>query len=163
MWAGAKTGSGHSAGLAGAGCKRSTIRGMVFATSGCLVYSGDVERITIIINGGKNGLDDRRHRFSLAKPCWSEVSMGIEMIVGLVVAVLAAIAGAFGFGKSRGTTIAETKAEIQRTEERAAATEAVAERRVETTKGARDVQQTVNHLPDDDVDRELREKFTRKT
>ncbi|EML4687138.1 glycoside hydrolase family 19 protein [Citrobacter amalonaticus] len=38
-----------------------------FATSGCLVYSGDVERITIIINGGKNGLDDRRHRFSLAK------------------------------------------------------------------------------------------------
>ncbi|MDT7459981.1 glycoside hydrolase family 19 protein [Citrobacter koseri] len=38
-----------------------------FATSGCLVYSGDVERITIIINGGKNGLDDRRHRFNLAK------------------------------------------------------------------------------------------------
>lgn len=97
------------------------------------------------------------------KPCWSEVSMGIEMIIGLVVAVLAAIAGAFGFGKSRGTTIAETKAAIQRTEERAAATEAVAERRVEATKGARDVQQTVNHLPDDDVDRELREKFTRKT
>ncbi|MFV3027295.1 glycoside hydrolase family 19 protein [Klebsiella pneumoniae] len=38
-----------------------------FATSGCLVYSGDVERITIIINGGKNGLDDRRRRFNLAK------------------------------------------------------------------------------------------------
>ncbi|ELO4689993.1 hypothetical protein RZG10_000607 [Citrobacter koseri] len=89
--------------------------------------------------------------------------MGIEMIIGLAVAVLAAIAGAFGLGKSRGATIAETKAEIQRTEERAAATQAVAERRVETTKGARDVQQTVNHLPDDDVDRELRENFTRKT
>ena len=89
--------------------------------------------------------------------------MGIEMIFGIIVAVIAAIAGAFGLGKSRGATIAETKAEIQRTEERAAATEAVAERRVETTKGARDVQQTVNHLPDDDVDRELREKFTRKT
>ncbi|MGR7184874.1 glycoside hydrolase family 19 protein [Klebsiella aerogenes] len=38
-----------------------------FATCGCLVYSGDVERITIIINGGKNGLDDRRRRFNLAK------------------------------------------------------------------------------------------------
>lgn len=38
-----------------------------FAASGCLVYSGGVERITIIINGGKNGLDDRRRRFNLAK------------------------------------------------------------------------------------------------
>lgn len=87
--------------------------------------------------------------------------MGLEMIIGLVVAVLAAIAGAFGLGKSRGTIVAETKAEKQRTEERAAATEAVAERRVEATKGARDVQQTVNHLPDDDVDRELWESWKR--
>ncbi|HHT2660962.1 TPA: hypothetical protein ACTYSP_000522 [Citrobacter freundii] len=89
--------------------------------------------------------------------------MGIETIMGIIIAVLAAIAGAFGLGKSRGTSIAETKADQQRTEERAAATELVAERRVETTKGARDVQQTVNHLPDDYVDRELRENFTRKT
>ena len=89
--------------------------------------------------------------------------MGLEIIIGLIVAVMAAIAGAFGLGKSRGTNIAETKANQQRTEERAAATKAVAGRRVETTKGARDVQQTVNHLPNDDVDRELREKFTRKT
>lgn len=89
--------------------------------------------------------------------------MGLEMIIGLVIAVLAAITGAFGLGKSRGNSIAKTKADQQRTEERAAATEAVAERRVETTKGARDVQQSVNHLPDDDIDRELRENFTRKT
>ncbi|MBJ9137987.1 glycoside hydrolase family 19 protein [Citrobacter farmeri] len=41
--------------------------GWFFATSGCLVYSGDVERITIIINGGKNGLDDRRRLYNLAK------------------------------------------------------------------------------------------------
>ncbi|EGT4253044.1 hypothetical protein D8W73_02965 [Citrobacter amalonaticus] len=87
--------------------------------------------------------------------------MGFEMIIGLVVAVLAAIAGAFGLGKSRGTNIAETKANQQRTEERAAATEAVAERRVETTKGAKDVQQTVNHMPDDDVDHELRDTWKR--
>ncbi|MEG2268020.1 MAG: hypothetical protein RSC68_27305 [Acinetobacter sp.] len=83
--------------------------------------------------------------------------------MGIVITILAAIVGAFGLGKSRGTSIAETKADQYRTEERAAATEAVAERRVETTKGARDVQQTVNHMPDDDVDRELRAKFTRKT
>ncbi|EID9932650.1 glycoside hydrolase family 19 protein [Salmonella enterica] len=38
-----------------------------FASSGCLIYSGDVERITLIINGGKNGIDDRRRRFNLAK------------------------------------------------------------------------------------------------
>ncbi|MCO6576065.1 hypothetical protein KFU41_21165 [Escherichia coli] len=88
--------------------------------------------------------------------------MGLEMIIGLAVAVLAAIAGVFGLGKSRGTSIAETKADQQRTEERTAATEAVAERRVETTKGARDVQQTVNHMPGDDVDRELRDNWTRK-
>ncbi|EPQ1146864.1 hypothetical protein I5498_11855 [Citrobacter amalonaticus] len=87
--------------------------------------------------------------------------MGLEMIIGLVVAVLAAIAGAFGLGKSRGTNIAETKANQQRTEERAAATEAVAERRVETTKGAWDVQQNVSHLPDDDVDHELRDTWKR--
>lgn len=89
--------------------------------------------------------------------------MTLEMIIGLLAAVLAAIAAAFGLGHSRGTSKAEAKADQQRTEEHATATEAVAERRVEATKGARDVQQTVNHLPDDDVDRELREKFTRKT
>lgn len=87
--------------------------------------------------------------------------MGLEMILGLAVAALAAIAGAFGIGHARGTSKAETKAEQQRTEEHAAATEAVAERRVEVTKEASNVQQTVNHMPDDDVDRELRENFTR--
>lgn len=89
--------------------------------------------------------------------------MGMEIILGIVIAALAAIAGAFGLGKSRGTSIAEAKANQQRTEERAVATEAVAERRVETTKGARDVQQTISHMLDDDVDRELRENFIRKT
>lgn len=87
--------------------------------------------------------------------------MGLEMIIGLAVAVLAAIAGAFGLGKSRGTNIAETKADQQRTEERATATEAVAERRVETTKEASNVQQSVNHMLGDDVDRELCNNWTR--
>ncbi|EBW8678358.1 hypothetical protein S882_15945 [Salmonella enterica subsp. enterica serovar Waycross] len=87
----------------------------------------------------------------------------VEIIIGVIGAIMVAAASGFGVGHLRGTNKAEAKADQQRTEERAAATEAVAERRVETTKGARDVQQTVNHLPDDDVDRELREKFTRKT
>ncbi|MGI6935978.1 hypothetical protein [Klebsiella pneumoniae] len=87
--------------------------------------------------------------------------MGIEAIAGLVVVILAAIAGAFGIGNARGTIKAEAKADQKRTEENAAATVAAAERKAEVMKGASDVLQTVSHMPDDDVDRELREKFTR--
>lgn len=89
--------------------------------------------------------------------------MSFEVIAGLAVLILGAIAGAFGIGHARGTSKAETKAEQQRTEENAAATVAAAERRADATKGASDVQQTVSHMPDDAVDRELRENFTRKT
>ena len=88
--------------------------------------------------------------------------MGIETIIGLAALVISAIAGAFGLGHIRGTSKAEAKADQQRTEEKTAATEAVAERRVEATKEASNVQQTVNHMPGDDVDRELRDNWTRK-
>ena len=88
--------------------------------------------------------------------------MGLETIIGLAALVMAAIAGAFGIGHSRGTSKAEVKADQQRTEDNAAATVAAAERRVETTKEASNVQQTVNHMPGDDVDRELRDNWTRK-
>ncbi|EKO6113583.1 MAG: hypothetical protein E7K70_22860 [Klebsiella sp.] len=87
--------------------------------------------------------------------------MSLEFISGLVVVLLGLIVGAFGIGHARGTSKAESKAEQQRTEENAAASVAAAERKAEATKGASDVQQTVNHMPDDDVDRELREQFTR--
>ncbi|HHW7209482.1 TPA: hypothetical protein ACU15Y_002576 [Escherichia coli] len=87
--------------------------------------------------------------------------MSIEMICGIIVAVIAAVAGAFGFGHVLGIGKAQAKAEQQRTEEHAAATEAVAEHRVEVTKEASNVQQTVNHMPDDDVDHELRESWKR--
>ena len=87
--------------------------------------------------------------------------MSLEFISGLVVVLLGLIAGAFGLGHSRGTSKAEAKAEQQRTEENAAATIAVAERKAQATKEASNVQQTVSHMPDDDVDRELREQFTR--
>ncbi|MCM7604714.1 hypothetical protein ACS6F7_23480 [Enterobacter hormaechei subsp. xiangfangensis] len=88
--------------------------------------------------------------------------MGIETIIGLAALVISAIAGAFGLGHIRGTSKAEAKADQQRTEEKTAATEAVAERRVEATKEASNVQQSVNHMPGDDVDRELRYNWTRK-
>ena len=38
-----------------------------YTSKGCMKYSGDVQRVTLIINGGNNGLDDRRLRFNKAK------------------------------------------------------------------------------------------------
>ncbi|EIZ1081821.1 hypothetical protein MPI44_000268 [Klebsiella oxytoca] len=87
--------------------------------------------------------------------------MSLEFISGLVVVLLGLIAGAFGLGHVRGTSKAEAKAEQQRTEENAAASVAAAERKEKATREASNVQQTVSHMPDDDVDRELRERFTR--
>lgn len=89
--------------------------------------------------------------------------MSFEIIAGLVVVILGAIAGAFGIGHARGTSKAEAKAELQRIEENAAATVAAAERKAVVMKEASDAQTTVSHMPDDNVDRELRENFTRKT
>lgn len=85
----------------------------------------------------------------------------VEIIVGVIGAIVAAAAGGFGIGHIRGASKAEAKADKQRTEEKVAATVAVAERRVEVIKEASNVQQSVNHMPDDDVDRELRDNFTR--
>ena len=88
--------------------------------------------------------------------------MGFETLIGIAAAVIAAIAGAFGLGHIRGTSKAEAKADQQRTEDSAAATVTAAERRVEATKEASNVQQTINHMSGDDVDRELRTNWTRK-
>ncbi|EBQ5040099.1 glycoside hydrolase family 19 protein [Salmonella enterica subsp. enterica serovar Newport] len=38
-----------------------------FVTKGCLKYSGDLVRVTQVINGGQNGIGDRRERFEKAK------------------------------------------------------------------------------------------------
>ncbi|MDU7815067.1 MAG: glycoside hydrolase family 19 protein, partial [Atlantibacter hermannii] len=38
-----------------------------FATSGCLLYSGDLARVTQLINGGQNGIEDRRQRYNRAR------------------------------------------------------------------------------------------------
>lgn len=87
--------------------------------------------------------------------------MNFETITGLVVVLAGLIAGAFGISHARGTSKAEDKAEQQRTKENAEASIAAAERKERATREASDVQQTVSHMPDDDVDRELRGKFTR--
>ncbi len=89
--------------------------------------------------------------------------MGLEFILGAIGLIIAAIAGAFGIGHSKGTSKAEAAADRQRAQESAAAVKAVAERRVEATKGAADVQQAVNDLHDDDVSRELRESWRKPT
>jgi len=88
--------------------------------------------------------------------------MSIETIAGAVVALLAMIVGAFGLGHLRGSSKAEDKADKRRTEENAAASVAAAERRTEAVRSSSDVQQTVNHMPGDDVDRELHEQWIRK-
>ncbi|HFE3480740.1 TPA: hypothetical protein ACF3IV_001078 [Enterobacter hormaechei] len=88
--------------------------------------------------------------------------MGIVTIIGLAALIISAIAGAFGMGHIRGASKAEAKADQQRTEDNAAAVVAAAERKAEVNKEASNVQQTVNHMPDDDVDRELRDNWTRK-
>lgn len=38
-----------------------------FTSKGCLNFSGNVERVTRIINGGLNGLDDRKARYNKAR------------------------------------------------------------------------------------------------
>jgi len=86
----------------------------------------------------------------------------LKAIFAFIVAAALVVLGAFGIGSMRGREKAEAKADKQRTDENASATKAAAEHRVEVTKEASNVQQTVNHMPDDDVDRELRSDWTRK-
>ncbi|EGT0672432.1 glycoside hydrolase family 19 protein [Citrobacter werkmanii] len=38
-----------------------------YVSNGCLRYPGDLERVTQIINGGQNGIKDRRERYAKAK------------------------------------------------------------------------------------------------
>ncbi|VFS40730.1 Uncharacterised protein [Enterobacter cancerogenus] len=85
----------------------------------------------------------------------------IEMILGGIAALATVAFSGFVAGNIRGSGKAEAKANQLRTEENAAAEIAAAERKAEVTKEASNVQQTVNHMPDNDVDRELRENFTR--
>lgn len=37
-----------------------------FFSKGCMKYTGDIARVTLLINGGRNGIDDRRARYITA-------------------------------------------------------------------------------------------------
>ena len=87
----------------------------------------------------------------------------LKAILAAIGLAIMLVLGAFGLGSMRGREKAEAKADKQRTDDNAAATKAAAERRVEVTKEASNVHQTVSHMPDDDVDRELRGNWTRKS
>ncbi|WP_153752941.1 MULTISPECIES: hypothetical protein [unclassified Citrobacter] len=86
----------------------------------------------------------------------------LKAILAAIGFAILMVLGAFGLGSMRGREKAEAKADKQRTDDNAAATKAAAERRVEVTKEASNLQQTVSHMPDDDLDRELRRNWTRK-
>lgn len=86
----------------------------------------------------------------------------IEMILGGIAALVAVALSGFFAGNIHGSGKAEAKAKQQRTKENAAAAIAAAERKTEVTKEASNVQQTVNHMLGDNVDRELRDNWTRK-
>ncbi len=86
----------------------------------------------------------------------------IKMIFGGIAALVVVALSGFVAGNIRGSGKAEDKARQQRTEENAAATVAAAERKAEVTKEASNVQQSVNHMSGDDVDRELRDNWNRK-
>lgn len=88
--------------------------------------------------------------------------MGIQTLITLAGIVLAAIAGAFGIGHARGTSTERAASVRRRYEEMADAQVAAAKTKMEKTQEASDVQQDVNHMPDGDVDSELREQWTRK-
>lgn len=85
----------------------------------------------------------------------------IKAILAFLTAAFLLLMGVFGLGRMSGREKAETESEKKRTEENAVASVAAAERKAEATREASDVQQTVSHMHDDDVDRELREKFAR--
>ncbi|EMV6922414.1 TPA: hypothetical protein ACS29V_003960 [Klebsiella oxytoca] len=85
----------------------------------------------------------------------------IKAILAFLTAAFLLLMGVFGLGRMSGREKAESESEKKRTEENAAASIAAAERKEEATREAGDVQKTVSHMPDDDVDRELRKNFTR--
>ncbi|EPK7771266.1 hypothetical protein QFL30_003599 [Klebsiella oxytoca] len=87
----------------------------------------------------------------------------IKAFLSAIASIFLLIITSFGLGRIRGREKAQAEFDKKRTEENAAASIAAAERKEETTREASDVQQTVSHMSIDDVDRELREKFTRKT
>lgn len=85
----------------------------------------------------------------------------LEAIVGGIVTLVLLLVGALHVGKSQGKTEAQADAKEREAGHQVIAAKEAADRRVEVTKEAADVQQTVNHMPDGVVARELLEEWQR--
>lgn len=83
--------------------------------------------------------------------------MAIETIIAALVALVGLLCAVFGLGHRRGIQSAEQRQNA----EDIAASVATTEKRLEAVKNANYAQQDVNALSDDDVDRRLREQWTR--
>ena len=86
----------------------------------------------------------------------------IELIFTVIGVVIAAVAGAFGIGHSKGKAKAEQAASERETKAAIESQQAASQRQDETRKGASDVQDTVTRMSDRDVDDELLRDWTRK-
>jgi len=86
----------------------------------------------------------------------------IEMIFTVIGVVIAAVAGAFGIGHSKGKAKAEQAAADSETKAAIESQQAASQRQTETSKGAADVQESVSRMSNSDVDRELLRDWTRK-
>ncbi len=83
--------------------------------------------------------------------------MSITLIISAIVGLFTLIAGAFGLGHAKGTATAQAKNEQQQAAADVVAATAVADTRVNTVKEAQKVEQTINALPDADVDQQLQQ------
>lgn len=79
----------------------------------------------------------------------------IQMIFTVIGVVIAAVAGAFGIGHSKGKAKAEQAASERETKASIESQQAATRRQAETSKGASDVQDTVTRMPGSAVDDEL--------
>ena len=65
-----------------------------FSSKGCMKYTGDIARVTLLINGGRNGIDDRARDTSLPVRCWrydlghSQKHTGKQLVIMAMLAVL---------------------------------------------------------------------------
>lgn len=87
--------------------------------------------------------------------------MGIEWIIGAIIAIVAAVAGSFGLGHSKGKSVAESKAAEDKAEASVKATQAAADKQVQASKEAAHVDQSINNLSDSDADKQLSDKWSR--
>jgi len=86
----------------------------------------------------------------------------IEMIFTVIGVVIAAVAGAFGIGHSKGKAKAEQAAADRETKAAIDSQQAASQRQTETSKGAADVQESVSRMPGSAVDDELRTDWLNK-